>query len=85
MITADEPEPTVFPEWSFICEPRHNAEPTCAFCSGAIDFMSLGNDWIYFIKTGKFYFAHSECMQNNVHYTQSDDLTNWLRHLGGVQ
>jgi hypothetical protein len=86
MITADEPEqPTVLPEWSLICEPRHNVSPKCAFCSGDIHYLSLGSDWLYFIKLGKFYFAHGECMQNNVHYTQADDLTNWLRHLGGVQ
>ena len=85
MIAADEPEPTVLPNWSLICEPRHDITPQCAFCSGDIHFLSLGADWIYFIQKGKFYFAHSECMQNNVHDSQSDDLTNWLQHLGGVQ
>jgi hypothetical protein len=63
-------------------EPKHGFKPLCAFCSGDIDVMEMDNSWYWFVDTGKVYYAHAECGQNNINPLDAEGFADWL---GSVQ
>ena len=58
--------------------PKNGVKPMCAFCSGPINLMAMDNSWLWFIYFGTLYYAHGECMQENVNNKEADGFAKWL-------